>query len=134
MIFNFDISIPVAVLLVCCFVTALTAAMVGLRPMRKVARVGHRATSPERIEDEALPSLSVIVYAKNAEEHIESFLTELLRQDYTEYEVIVVNDASIDNTSEIVENMMEKHGHLRYTFVPDSSINVSRRKAAYTRS
>ena len=132
MIFNFDISIPVAGLLVCCFVTALTAAMAGLRPMRKVARVGRRATSPERIEDEVLPSLSVIVYAKNAEEHIESFLTELLRQDYTEYEVIVVNDASIDNTSEIVENMMEKHGCLRYTFVPDSSINVSRRKAAYT--
>ncbi len=52
MIFNFDISIPVAVLLVCCFVTALTAAMAGLRPMRKVARIGRRATSPERIEDE----------------------------------------------------------------------------------
>ena len=47
MIFNFDISIPVAGLLVCCFVTALTAALAGLRPMRKVARVGRRATSPE---------------------------------------------------------------------------------------
>lgn len=111
---------------------ASVAAVVGLRNMRAFARKGKIKSTEEAPQGENLPSATVIVYAKNAEETIRPWLQRMLSQDYPDYEVIVVNDASIDNTAEIVESMIEDEPRLRYSFVPDSSRNVSRRKVALT--
>lgn len=99
-------------------------------PSEAAADVGDEA-QPEQ-DAENLPGVSVIVYAHNREQSIREFLDSLLHQDYPEYEVIVINDASIDNTAEIVDTLMESEPRLRYSFVPDSSRNVSRRKVAFT--
>jgi glycosyltransferase involved in cell wall biosynthesis len=51
------------------------------------------------------PRVSIIVPARNEEEHIESSLRALLALDYDNYEVIAVNDRSTDRTGEIMERM-----------------------------
>lgn len=73
---------------------------------------------------------SVIVYAHNDGVYLERFLPYLLNQNYPDYEVIVVNDSSIDNTSEVISEMLTQYGNLRQTFIPEGSRNVSRRKLA----
>jgi glycosyltransferase involved in cell wall biosynthesis len=51
------------------------------------------------------PRVSIIVPARNEEEHIEQSLTRLLELDYDNYEVIAVNDRSTDRTGEIMERV-----------------------------
>lgn len=131
MIFSFDLHPTCLYLLVATLLFALSGAIVGLRHLRIVARAGRRMPD-DMPSDNGLPGISVIVYAHNAEDHIEAFLKELLQQDHPKFEVIVVNDASIDNTSEIVDNMLESDPRLYLTFVSDTAKNISHRKLAYT--
>lgn len=114
-----------------CFISALLAAIFGLRPMRALARRGRRIDSSTAATP-APASLALIVYAKNADDHIADFIRTIFRQNHPDFEVVIVNDASIDNTREIVETLMEEYPRLRMTFVPESARNVSRRKTAFT--
>ena len=129
--FNLNIDIYCIILLSAAALFALLSALIGLRHMRKVARAGRRMPT-DMPSDDSLSGISVIVYTHNAQDNIEAFLTELLQQDHPEFEVIVVNDASIDNTREIVENMIEKDNRLYMTFVSETAKNISHRKLAYT--
>lgn len=47
--------------------------------------------------------LSVIIPAYNEEEHIKNLLSDLKAQTYKNFEVIVVDDCSTDNTVEITK-------------------------------
>jgi len=60
-----------------------------------------------------LPSLSIIVAARNEEEQMETALTSLLHIDYPELEVIVVNDRSTDSSAEILVRMATIHPQLK---------------------
>ena len=53
----------------------------------------------------ALPSLSIVVAARNEERNIEEALRSLLALDYEPLEVIVVNDRSTDATGSILERI-----------------------------
>ena len=47
--------------------------------------------------------ISIIITAYNAEKTIERCLNSILENDYSDYEIILVNDGSKDNTEKIVE-------------------------------
>ncbi|MGA7380986.1 MAG: glycosyltransferase [Terriglobales bacterium] len=51
------------------------------------------------------PRVSIIVPARNEEEHIEQTLTRLLQLDYPDYDVIAVNDRSTDRTGEVMDRV-----------------------------
>jgi glycosyltransferase involved in cell wall biosynthesis len=51
------------------------------------------------------PRVAIIVPARNEEASIEQALTQLLALDYDNYEVIAINDRSIDQTGEIIEKV-----------------------------
>ena len=55
------------------------------------------------------PLLSVIVPARNEWENIERCVLSLIAQDYTNFEVIVIDDNSTDMTTEIVKNIINTH-------------------------
>jgi glycosyltransferase involved in cell wall biosynthesis len=60
--------------------------------------------------------VSVIVPARNEEEHIEHGLISLLTLDYDNYEVLVVDDRSTDRTGQVIGRVAaspEAHGCLR---------------------
>jgi chlorobactene glucosyltransferase len=52
-----------------------------------------------------LPLVSVIVPARNEQDNIERCLLSLLPQDYPNFEIIVVNDSSTDNTLKIIRKI-----------------------------
>ncbi len=56
------------------------------------------------LQEEELPGVSVIIPARNEETNLPRLLASLTRQDYSHYEIIVVDDASTDSTATIVQN------------------------------
>lgn len=75
--------------------------------------------------------LSVVIVVHDEEtalaENLPAFLT--LSCD-TPYEVIVVNDASTDNTPDILKQLKEEYPILHTTFLPKSVVNPSRQQLA----
>ncbi len=63
---------------------------------------------------EPLPCrVSVIIPARNEERNVEEALRSVLKQDYRELEVIVVDDRSTDRTGTILDRMAKTHPTLR---------------------
>lgn len=54
------------------------------------------------------PLISVIMPAYNAEKYIAKAIQSILDQTYTNYELIIIDDASTDNTWEIIQSFKRK--------------------------
>ncbi len=78
------------------------------------------------------PPVSVIICAKNEAENLEAFLPLILEQRYPEYEVIVVNDGSTDQSNDVIEKYKDKYPHLYHTFLPMEAKYTSRKKMCLT--
>lgn len=61
--------------------------------------------------------VSIIICARNEEDNLRNFLPLVLQQEYPEYEVIVVNDGSTDDTMIILEEFQKTFPHLRFTSI-----------------
>jgi len=79
-----------------------------------------------------LPPLSVVICARNESENLRRFLPAILEQDYPQFEVIVINDGSTDESEAVLSAFEEKYQHLYHSFTPDSARYISRKKLALT--
>jgi cellulose synthase/poly-beta-1,6-N-acetylglucosamine synthase-like glycosyltransferase len=78
------------------------------------------------------PPVSVIICSKDEAENLQKFLPLILAQDYPEYEVIVINDGSTDQTHDLLRDLSVDHPSLKTTFVPVGANNVSTKKLGLT--
>jgi len=62
---------------------------------------------------EPAPLISVLIPARNEEENIETCLKSLQKQDYPNFEILVLDDNSEDRTAELVEGMAAKDNRIR---------------------
>ncbi len=56
----------------------------------------------------SLPKVSVLIPAYNEEKYIYRTLTAILAQDYPDYEVIVANNASTDQTALLIQQLIDR--------------------------
>ena len=84
------------------------------------------------IPDDRLPGVSVIIYARDNASDLHEMLPGVLAQDYPaeKMEVVVVNDGSVDEVTDVVNHLGQEHRNLYITFVPDEAHNLSRKKLA----
>ena len=61
--------------------------------------------------------VSVIICARNEEENLNNFLPAVLEQDYPDYEVIVVNDCSEDNSYDVLGKFLIQYPHLKISTI-----------------
>jgi len=90
--------------------------------MPKVADISRPEWDRKPATRDGNPRVSIIVPARNEEEHIGPALTSLLKLDYENYEVIAVNDRSTDRTGEIMDRIAatpEAGSHLKVVHVAD---------------
>jgi biofilm PGA synthesis N-glycosyltransferase PgaC len=69
------------------------------------------------VADIAIHPVSVIICARNEAENLRNFLPAVLEQDYPDYEVIVVNDCSEDNSYDILGKYLIQYPHLKISTV-----------------
>ena len=55
------------------------------------------------------PLVSVLIPARNEEDNIESCIKSFLTQDYKNFEILVLDDNSTDNTYKIVKNLKKQY-------------------------
>lgn len=62
--------------------------------------------------------VSVIICAKNEAENLEKNIPAIMAQSYDNYEVIVVNDCSEDDSEIVLARLKERYPKLYYTSIP----------------
>ncbi|GGD26237.1 glycosyltransferase [Hyunsoonleella pacifica] len=58
-------------------------------------------------------SVSVIICAKNEADNLSSFLPYIIEQEYEDFEIVLINDASKDNTLEVMKTFSEAHQNIK---------------------
>ena len=64
------------------------------------------------------PPVSVVICAKNEADNLRNFLPLVLNQKYHNFQVVVVNDCSIDDTELVLAELKQSHKNLYYTSIP----------------
>lgn len=76
--------------------------------------------------------VSVIVCARNEEANLTEFLPLILEQDYSNYEVVVVNDCSSDDSEWVLKTFEERYEHLKVVNIKEHERYKHGKKFALT--
>jgi glycosyltransferase involved in cell wall biosynthesis len=92
----------------------------------KFAFAKSQKSNPKKI------SISVIVCAKNEGENVAKYIPLLTQQDYPDFEIILIDDASSDNTLEIFEEFEKQYSNIRLVKVKNNEAFWGNKKYALT--
>ena len=128
----FQLSLVKCVLMASLLFVFLVQLFFYLYYYRAVLRKSNRIRKGKVIFETEKPPVSVIVCARNQATSIEENLPAILEQDYPEFQVVVVNDASSDDTEDVLIRLEQSYPNLYHTFVPPGVQSVSAKKMAMT--
>lgn len=77
-------------------------------------------------------AVSVIICAKNEARNLKKFLPYIINQDYPNFEIVLVNDASVDDSLDIMENYASKHNNIKIVDVKNNEAFWANKKYALT--
>lgn len=108
----------------------LGSALLHAYLLNKIAKGLKTVNNPIPIPTEPV---SVIIAARNEAHQIEKCLEAILKNEYSEdWEIIVVNDRSEDNTESILERLEKSHTRLRHLNIRHCPENFPPKKYALT--
>jgi len=76
------------------------------------------------------PPATIIICARNEDDNLSEFLPRIFEQDYPEFEVVVVNDCSFDNTGDILKEFGKKHSNLKIVTIKEDEYYSHGKKVA----
>jgi cellulose synthase/poly-beta-1,6-N-acetylglucosamine synthase-like glycosyltransferase len=79
---------------------------------------------------ENLPSVSVIICARNEDDNLTQNLPLIFNQDYPDFEVVVVNDCSYDLTGDVLEEFGKKNPKLKIVTIKEDEYYQHGKKVA----
>jgi glycosyltransferase involved in cell wall biosynthesis len=85
----------------------------------------------QEIEAKNIP-ISVIVCAKNEEENIVKYIPLLAEQNYPNFEIVLIDDASSDNTLDIFEEFEKTYSNIKLVKVKNNEAFWGNKKYALT--
>ncbi|URZ87627.1 glycosyltransferase family 2 protein [Floricoccus penangensis] len=72
--------------------------------------------------------ISVIIPVYNGERYIERCLNSLINQNYKNFEIIIIDDGSLDSTQEIINQAYSKDKRIKYFYQKNQGVSVARNK------
>jgi biofilm PGA synthesis N-glycosyltransferase PgaC len=100
--------------------------------LRFYRKAFFKKSSIYKKEENPIEPVSIIICARNEAVNLEKNLPLILEQDYPDYEVIVVNDRSDDETPEILKRIATKYPRLRVSEVRNEPMFTHGKKLALT--
>lgn len=85
-----------------------------------------KVSTPKRVP------ISVIVCAKNEEENVKNFVPLLAEQNYPDYEIVLIDDASSDETLEVFETFEKQYSNIKLVKVENNEAFWGNKKFALT--
>jgi glycosyltransferase involved in cell wall biosynthesis len=76
--------------------------------------------------------ISVIVCAKNEEENVANYIPLLAEQNYPDFEIVLIDDASSDNTLAVFEEFEKQYSNVRLVKVENNEAFWGNKKYALT--
>ncbi|NQX85072.1 MAG: glycosyltransferase [Flavobacteriaceae bacterium] len=76
--------------------------------------------------------VSVIICAKNESKNLKRFLHSVICQDYKNYEIVLINDASYDDTLEVMKSFKVSHDNIKIVNVKSIEAFWGNKKYALT--
>ena len=73
-----------------------------------------------------MPKFSIIIPVYNTEKYLKKCLDSVFLQNYDNYEIIIVNDGSTDNSDKIVKEYMKKHKNIIYILKENGGLSSAR--------
>ena len=61
----------------------------------------------------SMPKISVIIPVYNVYDYLEECLESVVKQTFDDFEVLVVNDGSLDNSQEIIDFYAKKYSYVK---------------------
>ncbi|MDR0414298.1 MAG: glycosyltransferase [Prevotellaceae bacterium] len=95
---------------------------------RKVVRFNPNAS---QTSSKQLP-VSVVICATNEQQNLEKNLPLFLKQDYPQFEVVVVNNCSTDESEMLLYSFKQRHSNLQVTTIEQGQKFIHDRKLAIT--
>lgn len=87
----------------------------------------------KQLSDADYPGISIIITAENEAENLRKNLPAILEQDYPNFQVVVVNNSSTDNTEEVLNELKNLYAPKLYiTYIPIDSETINNKKLALT--
>jgi len=77
-------------------------------------------------------AVSVLICAKNEAENLQHFLPSIINQKYPNFEIVLINDASSDDTLQIMESFAAKHNNIKIVNVKSTEAFWGNKKYAIT--
>lgn len=75
------------------------------------------------------PKVSIIIPIYNAEKHLRRCVDSVLKQDFEDFELILMNDGSRDSSGMICDTYAEKDGRVRVVHKENSGVSDTRNQA-----
>lgn len=75
-----------------------------------------------------MPKVSLIIPLYNASRHLKLCLDSVVSQTFKDFEVLLINDGSTDNTSQIVEKYIQKDTRFRLINQINSGVSAARNR------
>jgi len=85
--------------------------------------------------DEVTPAgipISVVISARNEAANLEEYLPGILEQNYSDFEVVVVNDCSYDRSDEVLRDFEQQYPHLKVVTITEHDRFKTGKKFALT--
>ncbi len=82
-------------------------------------------SNPMMVENKGALRVSVIIPSYNNADYIEYSVKSVLEQDYTDYDIIVIDDGSTDHTKKVLEPYMDR---IQYVFQENQGVSAARNK------
>ena len=75
-----------------------------------------------------MPKISVIVPVYNTEKYLHRCIDSILAQTFTDFELLLINDGSKDNSGKICDEYAAKDSRIKSVHIPNSGANNARLK------
>lgn len=77
-------------------------------------------------------AVSVIICAKNEAENLKAFLPSVISQDYPDFEIVLINDSSNDDTLKVIQHYANLHENIKIVDVKSIEAFWGNKKYALT--